>query len=631
MAYETILSEDYKLVRFNHYKSVMHFTGEIQGDGNENVQKGIENVEFIEDHDSTKILIDLPVKAHILGLGAKAFPVDRKRKRFVMFNRDPNTYREEEDPIYSSIPFFTTLHETRAWGYFIDYPGKIIMDFGVEIYNKIKITIYSNKFDMYIFRGKTPTEILTEYLRLTGNPVLIPKWATGHSISRYSYYPETVALEVVQEYMKLVPVDSLFLDIHHMEDNKIFTWDRNRFKNPERFIEDLHKKGVKVIPIVDPSIKIDQNYGVFERLNGTYMETEKNEIYSGQMWPGLSAFPDFFNSETRRKWGKEVKRWMQYGFDGIWLDMNEPTVLQDDKIIDGSSIHRCDDGIIRQHKDIRNAYPTFEAMGTYEALREIDREPFILTRAGYSGIQRYAAMWTGDNISSEDDLYLQMSMVPSLSISGVTSCGCDLGGFFHNGNPELLDDYYRMALFFPLYRNHKDIAGNDQEIFMQPPRIRDRIVSSVQMRYKFIDHIYQCLYFSHKYLKPTVAPISFYYWKDPTAIHLKDQYMLGDNLIYAPRIGGRRIREVYLPEGRWIRFSNNQCISGPSYVEADDDFPIFIRENSVIIFDGRIIIYGKGTFKVYHGEEAEISDKDAKKVVELGGKTFNIEAIKIDS
>ena len=629
MAYKISLFDDYRLVSFNGYRSIMNFRNTNNEKEGKKIDAMPEGVELSVENDCIVILINLAVKSHIIGLGAKAFPVDRKRKKFVMLNRDPDTYKTGEDPIYSSIPFFILTLEDKAFGYFVDYPGKIVLDFGVEIYDKIKITVDSKKCDFYLFNGDTPEKILEQYLKLTGSPVLIPKWATGHSISRYSYYPDTVALEVLVNYKKLVPVDSMYFDIHHMQDYKLFTWNKKRFKNPNSFIKSLHERDTKIVTIIDPSIKIDQNYEVFNRLNGTYMETENSEIYSGSMWPGKSAFPDFFNKESRKRWGDEIKRWLEYGVDGIWLDMNEPTVLQGDKIIDGKSIHKCDDGITRKHKEIRNAYPNFQAMATFYSMKEKDLNPFILTRAGYSGIQKYAAMWTGDNISSYDDLYLQMSMVPSLSISGITSCGCDLGGFFSNGNPQLLADYYRMALFFPLYRNHKDIAGNEQEIFLQPPRIRDDIIKSVLMRYKFTDQIYQCLFFSHKYLKPSISPLSFYYWNDETTIHLRDEYMLGDNLIYAPKIENQESREVYIPKGEWIRFSNNEKIIGPAYLKVDDHFPIFVKNNSAIIYDDKILIYGKGSFHMYLGDEFKVSDSDKDKDILIGEKRIQVKAIEI--
>lgn len=627
MSFAVYLNHDYTVVNFNGYRSIMNFRKNDESSSEKNSIKLPGNATFDLQGDGTSIQIDLPVKSHIIGLGEKAFPVDRKRRKLVSMNRDPDTYKRGEDPIYSSIPFFTLIAGNRAYGYFVDYPGKIVFDFGVDIYNKINIEVESSEFDFFVFSGRTPEEILEQYMRLTGEPVLIPKWATGHSISRYTYYPDNVALEVLDMYREFVPVDSMYFDIHHMKDYKLFTWDRDRFREPEAFINKLHERDTKIVTIIDPSVKVDQEYDVFNRLNGTYMETEKNEIYTGPMWPGISAFPDFFNMEARRKWGEEIKRWLEYGVDGIWLDMNEPTVLKDDKIIEGNALHRTDDGMVRKHREIRNAYPNFQAKATYESMAEKFSNPFILTRSGYSGIQKYAAMWSGDNISSVDDLYLQMSMVPSLSISGVTSCGCDLGGFFDNGTPDLLAAYYRMALLFPLYRNHKDKAGNEQEIFLQPPRIRENIMQSVKMRYKFQDQIYQSIYFSHKYLKPTVAPMAFYYWNDETAIHIQDQYMLGDNIIYAPNLENTQGRELYLPEGKWIHFSTGETVSGPAYLKVDDLFPIFIKNNSAVIYDHNIYVYGKGSFKIFLDGEFNISHNDHNREISTGHRKVKVEVM----
>lgn len=611
MSYSIYYNEDYVRFNFNAYSSIMDFN---RNGEKELIKYDMDDLVFEERSENTFIMIDLPVKSHVMGLGERACGVDRKRRKMVCYNTDPNTYRRDQDPLYSSIPFFYVINQQDVKGYFVDFPGRIDFDFGVEIYNRIKIGVHSEGFDLYCFTGKTPEDILRQYLSLTGSPVLIPEWATGHAISRYTYYPDSVALEVLDSYREYVPVDAMYFDIHHMDMYKLFTWDRGRFKDPEKFIEELHKRNTKIVTIVDPSVKVDQNYDVFGRLNGTYVETKNGEIYTAPMWPGKSAFPDFFNSEGKRRWGEEIREWLKYGVDGIWLDMNEPTVLQGDKTMEGDAIHRTDHGVMR-HRDVRNAYPNFQAMATYEAMLEIKEKPFILTRAGYSGIQKYAAMWTGDNISSEDDLHMQISTASSLSISGVTSCGCDLGGFFNRGNPDLLAAYYRMALFFPLYRNHKDIEGNDQEIFMQPAEIREDMAESVSMRYRFLDQIYQAIYFSHKYLKPTISPLSFYYWKDEEAIHIEDQYMLGDNILYAPLLNSGQGRRVYLPEGTWVDFNSGDIHEGSCHVKVEHKYPIFIKMNSSIIYDGSVIIYGKGKFKIYRDGEFELSHTDEGKTI----------------
>ncbi len=208
------------------------------------------------------------------------------------------------------------------------------------------------------------------------------------------------------------------------------------------------------------------------------------------MWPGSSVYPDFFDENARRWWSDLIGKWVSQGVDGIWLDMNEPTdftkvsevrntlgespfELKDDRYWTAfppdDVMHRVGNQRI-SHSLVRNAYPPFyQAMATFEGLRKANVEPFILSRSGYAGIQRYAFVWTADGTPSWDQLRLQLQLVLGLSISGVPLVGIDIGGFQGRGRPfidnsmELLMRYYQAALFFPLYRTHKATDGIDTE------------------------------------------------------------------------------------------------------------------------------------------------------------------------
>ena len=448
------------------------------------------NMEIAEMRGNIQIQFDLDPSAHVLGLGERAFGLDRKRKKLISINKDPGGYVRGVDPIYLPLPFFLQINEGSCLGVFINHPGKVLFDFGVDTYNKSTITVYDEGCEIFIFKSNEIKEVVNSFIMLTGKPFLPPYWSIGHTISRYTYYPASSVLEIVEKYQKYVPVEAVYLDIHYMDRYKLFTWDPVKFGNGKEFVDKVHSLGTRVVPIIDPSIKSDQNYSLFAEGIGNYIETSNSDIYHGNMWPGDSVFLDLLNERSRKLWKKYVTEFSKSGIDGIWLDMNEPTILSEDHLFDPNAVHHLDDGSTVIHEKVRNAYPYFQAKATFEALSGSSKEPFILSRSGYAGIQKYAAVWTGDNKSSWDDVKLQISVVTSLSISGITVVGCDLGGFFSDSDPEMLAAYYRMALFFPLYRNHKTINGNDQEVFLMPSKFRDDIVHSVRIRYDFMDHIY---------------------------------------------------------------------------------------------------------------------------------------------
>ena len=605
-------NSDYVKYNINRHEPIVAFDDQSLSPSEPDLKKN--QIEIKENSDELVIMFPLPLNAHILGLGERAFGMDRKRKRLISKNRDPGGYGRNNDPLYISIPFYFQVIDGTTKGIFINYPGEIVFDFGVEVYNKTKISIDSNSVEFYIFTGNSPLEILQKYSTLTGKTFLPPKWSIGHSISRYTYYPADVAEEVVKRYKEFLPVESIYLDIHYMEDYKLFTWNNERFGDGTDFINRIHDLGVKVIPIVDPSIKAEQNYEVFRRGLGTYVEDSNRDIYTDKMWPGKSVFPDFINKNGQNFWKGEVKSWMKQKVDGIWLDMNEPTILTEDHMFDPESLHKLDNGSKVIHRKVRNAYPYFQSKATFEAIEEMGIEPFILSRSGYSGIQKYASIWTGDNLSTWDDVKLQISIVTNLAISGVAVVGCDLGGFFGSSSPDLIAAYYRMALLFPLYRNHKSMDGNDQEVFLLSNKAKSDIETSVHLRYDFIDQIYNVIYFSHKNGSATVAPVSFYNFNDNETFFVEDQYYLGDNIIYAPQIYENLLsRNVYLPEGKWYDFEREKFIDGNCYFKTENKYPIFVKNNSVLIYKGEIIVVGNGNFNVFlNGKEYEVIAESGK-------------------
>lgn len=586
--------ENGNIYRFiiNEYRAVLDFgfKGKPLKDASELLKKLGVYVKIV--NGNIEIGIKIGIKSRVTGFGEHAFAYDRKRMKLLSRNTDPGGYGRGKEPIYLPVPFFIVSENEHSEGVFINYGGDIEFDTGIENYNVITAKIYTDSVEFFIIDNEKYSEVVRNFIKLTGKPAIPPIWAIGHSISRYTYYPEKTLLSIIDEYKKTVPVDAVYLDIHYMEGYRMFTWNNERFPDPEKTIEEIHKRGSHIIPIIDPSIKVDQHYEVFREGLGSYMETKNGDIFTGKMWPGLSAFPDFLNIKGKEFWKKQIEKFIKNGVDGIWLDMNEPTLLTEDHLFPEDAIHTLDDGNKISHKQVRNYYPYFEVEATYEILKKRDEKPFILTRSGFAGIQKFAAVWTGDNLSEYDDLKLQISMIISMSISGIVICGTDLGGFFGRSDPEMLAAYYRMALFFPLYRNHKTINGNDQEVFLFPENVKEKITETVKLRYKFLEHIYNTIMESSENFEPVIRPV-YYEWQNDDAFYAEDQYMLGRDILYAPQIEKTiSKRNVYLPPDQWIDFNSNVIVEGPVHITTEDEFPIYVRMNSYIIFGDEIRIYG---------------------------------------
>ncbi len=583
-------------------------------------------IKFRSETNLTTITIPLSEADHIIGLGEKALPIERKRTRVEMWNYDNYNYSIGKDPIYSSIPFFMRYNKGNVTGYFVNYPGRITIDNGVQDYNNIIITVQSNDFDLYIFQGSSFDTILNEYSKITGMPFKLPEWVLHHQISKYSYYPQERVEEVVENYITAFgpkSVGSVYLDIDYMDGYRIFTVDRLRFHHMREMVERLLEKGVKVIPIIDPGIKVDQNFKIFKDFIGSYVETKGGDIFVGDVWPGKCAFPDFLNSEAEESWKKIVSDFMKDKYGGIWLDMNEPSVADlPNRTIAEDAIHHFKGRKIR-HRDVHNIYALAEARATFEGLPE--DEQFLLTRAAYAGIQKYAAVWSGDGSSDFDNMELQISLLTSLSVSGIPYVGCDLGGFLGYSKPELILRFYQMALFFPIYRNHKVKEGNDQELYVFDDYYRERFREILSLRHSFVSHILWKARFAEKTASPIIRPLAYNFPDENGIFTIDDEYMVGEELLLSPvMLRGAKNRTLYLPKGRWYEFQSGKIYEGQRRIESAGDIPLFLREKHLALTENKIYFFGAVNCEIfykgqwvnlkYDGKEAYLGNKKLDEV-----------------
>ena len=531
------------------------------------------------------LLFEMRIGDRIYGLGEQPRSMNRSRMKITAWNTNAWEYNKKKTDTYLTVPFFIVApddHEENFIGVFVNSPAKVDFDFGNEEYDRIALKIHDESVEIFLLSYRQPSMVLKAYSDITGKPFKYPDWAFGHQISRWSYFPQEKVEEIVKRYLEEFPVSAIYLDIDYMDGYRVFTWDPKRFPDPEGMIMKLHSLGVKVIPIIDPGIKVDQNFPVFKKGLGSFLTRGNSDLYLGYVWPGLCAFPSFTNENSRSFWKNSIFSFAKIGVDGIWLDMNEPSTRSISslditrKTIDDDAFHHLDDGSLIPHEKIHNAYAYLEAEQTHEALKSLGKETFILSRSGYAGMQKYAAVWTGDNESSWEDLKLQISMVISLGLSGIPYSGCDLGGFAGESEPSLLAAYYEAALFFPLYRNHKIKGGNDQELFLLPERIKKRIKDAIDLRYKFIPYLKKCRDDAMKDGEPIIRPLFYNYPDDRESYLVDDEYMVGHCILYAPVLDKSPGREIYLPPGQWIHFNSGIEVSEPGYFDGRTN--IFIRK-----------------------------------------------------
>ncbi|WP_181349168.1 glycoside hydrolase family 31 protein [Thalassobacillus sp. CUG 92003] len=527
----------------------------------------------------------------IYGLGEKSGFLEKRGESLTMWNTDVYApHNPETDPLYESIPYFMVVNKGEAYGVYFNNTYKTTFDFKTDS-NNYTFSAEGGCLEYYIFAGPSPKDVIEQYTYLTGTMPIPPKWALGYHQSRYSYESEREVRDLVDTFKaKGIPLDAVYLDIHYMDGYRVFTFDPDRFPDPSRLVHDLKEAGVRVVPIVDPGVKKDVEYEIYkEGVQGDlFCKYLEGDIYFGDVWPGASAFPDFTDHHVRKWWGEKHRTYSDLGIEGIWNDMNEPAVFNESKTMDLNVMHK-NDGTPLSHRSLHNIYGLLMGEATYESMKQqLDgKRPFILTRAGFSGVQRYAAVWTGDNRSFWEHLQMSIPMIMNLGLSGVAYAGADIGGFAHDTNGELLTRWMQVGAFTPYFRNHSAIGTVYQEPWQFGEDYEATIKSFIALRYKWMPQLYSLFNLAARQGLPVMRPLMLEFPEDAKTYQLNDEFMIGDNVIIAPILMPEvSERAVYLPEGQWVDyFSGEVYEGGKSHLiyATIDQLPLFIRQGSAIV------------------------------------------------
>jgi len=557
---------------------------------------------------------------HFYGLGEKAARLDKRRSSFINWNSDTPGYLEGRDPIYQTIPFYIGLQRGIAYGIFFDNSYRSYFNFGQSSQQRVWFGAEGGELNYYFFYGPSIKKILARYADLTGHLQLPPLWALGNQQSRWSYYPDTMVEAVVNEYRKRdLPLDVVHLDIDYMNGYRVFTFNQERFPDPKALTEKLSRQGVKVVTIVDPGIKhpTDKNerYHAFDQgLEKNFFQHRRNgDLFVPRVWPGESVFVDYTLPEARQWWGDLHRVYTDNGIAGIWNDMNEPSDFVDQTGKNQLDVVSYDEGEKTTHAKNRNTFALLMSRATYEGLERLrpDRRPYVITRAAYAGIQRYATMWTGDTNSTWEALALNIPMFTSLGLSGEPFVGSDVGGFIGRGNGELLVRSYQVSFLAPFCRNHKVIDGYDQEPWRFGKYYEDIIRKYLKLRYALLPFLYSALEEAHRSGVPPFRPLLLNYQDDASTYNLDDQFMIGDDLLVAPILKPDVTRRlVYLPSGTWYDYWTNKKYTGGTMISVDaplDTVPMFVRGGAIIPTGPAVNYVGEKpvdpiTFNIYPDE-----------------------------
>ncbi len=540
---------------------------------------------------------------HFYGLGERTFALDRRGRRYGMWNTDPQTYQPDQDPIHMCIPVLVGLHSQGRQGYalFFDNTFRGQFDLGATDPHIASFGAEGGELCYYFIYGPALTTVVERYTELTGRMMLPPLWVLGYHQSRWSYYPESRVRALAAGFREVhhVPCDCIHLDIHYMDGYRCFTWDSERFPDPARMIADLHERGFKIIVIIDAGIKADRNYwacrsGLEQDVFCKYPagralpSTGSGHRFKGPVWPGDCYFPDFTSPRVRTWWGDLYKALTGVGVDGVWNDMNEPAIFGPLGTTFPDFVRHDLEGRGGDHLEAHNVYGMQMARATTEGLMNLrpDERPVCITRSGWAGVQRYAMSWTGDNESDWSSLWLTMPMVMNLGLCGLAHTGPDVGGFSGCATGELFTRWLQMGVFLPFLRAHTAIHSPDQEPWSWGEPYLSINRSTIVLRYRLLPYLYTAFWQCAQTGLPIVRPLLLAFQNDTATHTLDDQFTCGDAFLVAPVIEeGATRRPVYLPDGVWYDFWTDEPLSGPAHIEVEaplERLPLFVRAGSVV-------------------------------------------------
>ncbi len=523
------------------------------------------------------------------GLGDKPAVLNLRGKRFTNWGTDTYGFKKDQDPLYRNIPFYYGLHNNIGYGIFFDNTFQTYFDFGKENNHTLSFWAAGGEMNYYFIYGPQLLSVAEQYVAITGRPQLPPKWALGYQQSKWSYYPEAKVWELAHTFRtKNIPCDVIHLDIDYMQGFRCFTWDIERFPDPARMIKELAAHGFKIVTIIDPGIKVDKSYWVFQQAieKNLFCRRQDGDYMMGKVWPGDCYFPDFTNPEARNWWAGLYKELLEQGVSGIWNDMNEPAVFETGTFPD--DVRHNYDGQNVSHRKAHNVYGMLMARATHQGVKYFNKEkrPFVLTRSGYAGVQRYAAIWTGDNVASWEHIWVANMQCQRLSISGVSFCGTDIGGFIGEPDGELFVRYIQMAIFHPFFRGHSSSDQGDKEPWAFGAAYEELIRKAIEMRYQLLPYIYTVFWQHVEHGTPMIRPLVFMAQRDNETHMRMDEFGFGDQMLICPiNESAASGRKMYLPHGNWYYYWNDKAVKGGHEVYAEatlDKFPLFIKAGAVI-------------------------------------------------
>ena len=488
----------------------------------------------------------------LYGTGEVTGPLKRNGRKISLWNIDTPAY---------GVDGGSHLYQSHPWVMGLRADGSA---FGIIADNTWRQTISTDQdvvfesdgpaFRVVIIERPNVQQLMQALADLTGHMELPPLWSLGYHQCRHTYYPDGCVMEVADLLRKhQIPSDVIWMDIDYMDGYRIFTFNPDGFSNPLRLNDYLHQQDFKTVYMIDPGVKVEEGYFVDDQgTAGDYWVKDKNgQVFEGNVWPGACHFPDFTRPEVRSWWATLYKDFMVTGVDGVWNDMNEPAIFgQPEGTMPRDNRHLGGEGVTAgPHLRFHNVYGLNMVRASRQGLllANPQKRPFILSRSNFLGGQRYAATWTGDNLSHPDHLKLSVPMSLTLGLSGQPFNGPDIGGFCENSNGQLVAEWTALGVYFPFVRNHNTKGTVAQEPWAFTQEVLDACRTAINRRYRLMPYIYTLFREASTTGMPVMRPL---FMADSKDLNLRSEdrsFLLGGDLMIRPQWA----EHTAMPQQEW--------------------------------------------------------------------------------
>ncbi|MER5967447.1 TIM-barrel domain-containing protein [Streptomyces sp. NPDC002057] len=544
---------------------------------------------------------EVPADARFFGLGGRSAGPRLRDGSYRLWNTDPKgSFGPGDDPLYLTMPVQFVVSDAGTHLAFHDnsWDGRVTLAEGEEGAGSghdrpgtSEVRMAGGPLRCWVVVG-TPARVLHGWAALTGAPALPPDWALGPQHARWGFGSAREVRRIVAGYRERgLPLSAVHLDIDHYDGHRVFTVDRERFPDLPGLAEELREQGVRLVSIVDPAVKAEPGNAVYDsgRAAGAFVRDARGEEVHGVVWPGDCAYPDFTDPAVREWWGDLYEERLRQGFAGVWHDMNEPVSFAPfgDTTLPRSARHALD-GRGGDHREAHNVYGLTMARAGYEGLRRLrpDERPFLFSRSGWAGLQRYGGTWSGDVSTGWPGLRASLALVLGLGLCGVPYSGPDVGGFDGSPTPELFLRWYQLGAWLPLFRTHAAIGAGRREPWEFGPEVLEHARVALAERERLRPYFTTLARLARMTGAPYVRPLWWGVPEDRVLRDCEDAFLLGDALLVAPVLTrGADRRAVRLPRGRWYDTATGQAYEGPGQVLLDAPLsrvPVLARAGAVI-------------------------------------------------